>query len=202
VSAFASGTVGQTLTRMRGVWHDHVRVFDLSGAPLDADPSSGTPGAAPFDNLVYIDFDGRNYKQTNVTFRGRPQHMRTFTGVLEEGVLRFDRLGPSDPEHIGVSGGPGVLFFTGRRITEAWQRYAEPDCVRLLSPGMRTRTTLLYRGGEAVRTLTADGTRLARTARHRLAHDPRGIRGPVHEKRTETHVFSEPVTLSEEQRRA
>lgn len=189
--AFAPGTVGHTLSRMRGVWHDHVEIFDLSGKPLEEDPQSGTPGAAPFDNLVYVDFDGRIYKQTNVTFRGRPVHVRTFTGVLESGVLLFDRLGPSDPEHIGASGGPGVLFFSGRRVTEAWKRYAEPDCVRLIGSGERTRTTLLYRGGEAVRTLTAYGTRIAPTAERRVAIDPRGPDGPVHEGRSVTKVFAE-----------
>ena len=66
------GTVADTLTRMRGVWHDHVEVYDLAGNPLSEDALSGTPGPAPFDNLVYVDFDGFIYRQTNVTFRGRP----------------------------------------------------------------------------------------------------------------------------------
>ena len=183
------GSVAHTLGAMRGVWHDHVEIFDLSGRPLAADERSGTPGAAPFDNLVYIDFDGRNYVQTNVTFRGRPLHARTFRGRIEAGVLVFARLGPDDPEHIGVSGGAGVLFFNPRRVTEAWGRYHEPDCIRLLGPGVRTRTTLLYRDGVAVRTLTAHGNRLAPVADRPLAWDPRGADGAVHEAHRDTTVF-------------
>lgn len=186
---FPTGTVGHTLTLMRGVWHDHVEIYDLAGNPLAEDVHSGTPGAAPFDNLVYIDFDGERYRQTNVTFRGRPLHVRTFSGVLRDGVLEFDRLGPQDPGHIGVSGGVGVLFFIARTINESWQRYSEPDCVRLISPSERTRTTVLYRNGVAVRTLTANGYRLAPTADRRLADDPRGIDGAVHEISDDTRVF-------------
>jgi hypothetical protein len=186
---FPIGSVGHNLTSMSGVWHDHVEVFDLSGAPLQEDTASGTPGAAPFDNLVYIDFDGESYRQTNVTFRGRPLHVRSFRGTLQDGVLVFHRLGPDDPEHIGVSGGPGVLFYGARKVTEAWQRYAEPDCIRLLGPGQRTRTTLLYRGGVAVRTLTAMGTRVAPVADRRVPWDPRGTEGPVHDETRDTLVF-------------
>lgn len=186
---FVPGTVGHTLMQMRGVWSDHVEIFDLSGRPLPEDVKSGTPGAAPFDNLVYVDFDGERYQQTNVTWRGRPLHVRTFTGMLREGVLFFDKLGPDDPDHIGASGGPGILFFSGRRVTDAWSRYAEPDCIRLIAPGRRTRTTLLYRDGEAVRTLTAYGERIAVDPSRRLAWDPRGPEGPVHAPRSETQVF-------------
>lgn len=190
MTAFAVGTVGHTLAAMTGVWHDRVEVFELDGTPLGADERSGTPGPAPFDNLVYIDFDGERYTQTNVTFRGRPLHARTFRGVLRAGVLVFQRLGPEDPEHIGASGGPGVLFFHPRRVTDAWSRYHEPDCIRLLGPGTRTRTTLLFRDGVAIRTLTAHGQRLAPTANQRLPWDPRGPSGPVHEESRDTAVFA------------
>jgi hypothetical protein len=194
MKAFPIGSVGHTLTQMTGVWHDHVECFDLAGLPLAEDTASGTPGACPFDNLVYVDFDGVHYTQTNVTFRGRPFHARTFRGTLEDGVLVFNRLGPDDPEHIGVSGGPGVLVFNPRRVTEAWQRYHEPDFIRLLGPGQRTRTTLLYRNGVAVRTLTANGSRLAATAARRVAGDPRGHDGPVHEPHKDTEVFAKRST--------
>jgi hypothetical protein len=183
------GSVAHTLRAICGVWHDHVEIFDLGGQPLLVDDLSGTPGRAPFDNLVYVDFDGRDYVQTNVTFRGRPVHARTFRGRLVDGVLRFAPLGPDDPEHIGVSGGPGVLFFVPRRMTDAWRRYHEPDCIRLLGPGSRTRTTVLYRDGVATRTLTALGHRLAPSADRRLAWDPRGEGGPVHEAHKDTLVF-------------
>jgi hypothetical protein len=182
-------SVAETLTRMCGVWHDRVQVYDLAGRVLDADVWSGTPGQAPFENLVYIDFNGHAYRQTNVTIAGRPLHVRTFTGRLDDGVLVFDRLGPDDPEHIGLSGGPGVLVFAARRVTEAWCRYAEPDFIRLLGDDARTRTTLLYRGGAAIRTLTADGRRVAARGDRRVPIDPRGAVGPVHEPRRDTPVF-------------
>lgn len=188
-AVFPIGSVGHNLMLMRGVWHDHVEIFDLAGRPLAEDVHSGSPGAAPFDNLVYIDFDGHIYRQSNVTFRGRPLHTRTFTGQLVDGVLVFDRLGPDAPEHIGVSGGPGVLFFVARHQEAALQRYSEPDCIRLLSPHLRTRTTVLYRNGTAVRTLTANGSKIAPTANRRVPDDPRGPDGDVHEVRGATEVF-------------
>jgi hypothetical protein len=184
-----SGTVAHTLTLMSGVWHDHVEVFDLAGNPLAEDVHSGTPGAAPWDNLVYIEFDGEHYRQTNVTFNGRPLHVRSFAGRLIDGVLVFNKLGPEAPEHIGVSGGAGVLFFCPRAVDEAWQRYSEPDCIRLIGPGQRTRTTVLYRNGVAVRTLTAYGTKVAPLADRRVSWDPRGSDGPVHNLPSETQVF-------------
>lgn len=184
------GSVSHTLAAMRGVWHDHVEVFDLAGRPLATDEHSGTPGPAPYDNLVYIDFDGVEYRQTNVCFRGRPVHVRTFTGAVRDGVLVFSRLGPKAPEHIGVSGGPGVLFFSARRVDDGWRRYHEPDCVRLLGPGQRTRTTLLYRDGEAVRTLTATGARLSPVTDRRVAIDPRGAAGAPHAAPSSTEVWT------------
>ena len=183
------GSVGHTLSRMVGVWHDRVEIYSPSGELLSQDPASGTPGAAPFENLVYVSFDGVRYTQTNVAFRGRPLAVRTFSGRLEDGVLRFDSLGTDDPGHIGVSGGPGVLFFVAQELGQATQRYCEPDCVRLLGTSERTRTTVLYRGGRVVRTLTANGVRIAPTADQRVAWDPRGTFGPVHTAKEPTSVF-------------
>lgn len=188
---FPPGTVGHTLTRLCGVWHDHIEVFDLAGHPLAVDEYSGTPGASPWDNLVYIDFDGEIYRQTNVTFKGRPLHVRSFAGRLVEGVLVFNKLGPDAPEHVGVSGGPGVLFFCPRAVDAAWQRYSEPDCIRLIGASERTRTTVLYRYGVAVRTLTANGYKLAPVADPRVPWDPRGPEGPVHHFPSETLVFKD-----------
>lgn len=189
MTTVAIGSVTHTLAAMTGVWHDRVEVFAPDGCALGFDELSGTPGPAPFDNLVYVDFDGERYLQTNVTFRGRPVHTRSFAGRIVDGVLVFDRLGPDDPEHVGVGGGPGVLCFVPRRVTDAWQRYAEPDVIRLTANGVRTRTTVLYRGGSLIRTLTAHGTRIAPVADRRVAWDPRGIDGPVHQERVATEVF-------------
>jgi hypothetical protein len=189
---FPVGSVGHNLTLMCGVWHDHCEAFSPSGEPLAEDALSGTPGASPWDNLVYVSFDGESYRQTNVTFQGRPAHERTFHGKLVEGVLYFGKLGPDDPDHIGYSGGPGVLFFSGKHVTDAWQRYAEPDCIRLVGTSERTRTTLLYRNGVAVRCLTANGTRIAPVADRRVPWDPRGPEGPVHGEPKATLVFAKP----------
>lgn len=191
MSSFPLGSVGHSLTLMRGVWHDHIEAFNLDGSPLPHDPWSGAPGATPFDNLVYIDFDGETYVQTNVTFAGRPFHARTFTAQLRNGVLYFDKLGPEAPQHIGISGGVGVLWFLSQRNTdEALARYSEPDCITLDGFDRRTRMTVLYRHGQAVRTLTAKGVKLAPTAARRLAFDPRGADGPVHLSRSVTKVYA------------
>ena len=70
---FPIGSVGYNLLQLRGVWHDHIELYNLDGTPLDDDSSagSGTPGPGPFDNLVYIDFDGKDFSLTNVHIRGR-----------------------------------------------------------------------------------------------------------------------------------
>lgn len=191
-ASFPVGTVGHTLMAMRGVWHDHVEVFDLAGRALSHDNDSGTPGSVPFDNLVYIDFQGTEFRQTNVCFRGRPVQVKTFGGALRDGVLVFDPLGPDAPEHIATAAGPGVLFIGPRIVTDAWRRYHEPDCVCLHGPSHRTRTTLLYRDGKAVRTLHAKGVRLAPTAETRVPWDPRGPEGAVHALPHETTMFRRP----------
>jgi hypothetical protein len=143
--SFPAGSVGHALTLMCGVWHDHIELHHLDGAPLAHDPWSGAPGDVPFDNLVYIDFDGENYMQTNVTFAGRPVHARSFTAKLQNGNLYFDRLGPEAPQHIGISGalerlrtvrlgdsmapesqmGPLVHGLHRQRVADAVQRLAE-----------------------------------------------------------------------------
>ena len=187
---FPIGSVGHTLSRMVGVWHDRVEIFSPNGTPLDEDPVSGTPGPAPFENLVYVSFDGERYTQTNVAFRGRKLATRTFSGQLVDGILCFDSLGEHDPGHIGVSGGPNILFFVASKLELGTSRYCEPDCVRLLSPAERTRTTVLYRDGRVIRTLTAYGAKMAPTADQRLPCDPRGVHGPVHEEREATQVFA------------
>ena len=93
--SFKTGSVGHNLMLMRGVWHDHIELFELDGSPLNDDihQGSGSPGASPFDNLVYIDFDGHTLKLTNVHFRGRPVAAKSFVGQMKDELLVFDALG-------------------------------------------------------------------------------------------------------------
>ena len=187
---FAVGTVGYNLMRLRGVWHDHIELYNLDGTPLDDDTAagSGTPGPGPFDNLVYIDFDGEDFALTNVHIRGREPSAKTFRGKLVDGVLLFDELGPGAYQNIGMSGGPDILTFNARALGDATGVYMEPDFIIQTSPGERVRHTVLYRNGEALRTLTAHGTRLWPTCDRRHTLDPRGAEGDVHEP-----VFSSPI---------
>ena len=186
---FPLGSVGQMLRDMVGVWHDHITVQSLDGTLLAKDEYAGTSGDAPFDNLVYVDFDGEIYQQTNVTFRGRPLHWRSFTGVLRDGVMHFDNLGPNDPGHIGISGGPNMLIFCSAQYNDATMRYSEPDWIYFPAQGQRLRSTVLYRYGKAVRTLLAVGTRLSPVTSKRLDFDPRSADGPVHMERSVTTVY-------------
>lgn len=188
---FLPGTVGYLLMQMRGIWHDHLELCTLAGTPLNQDPFGMVAGGSPFDNLVYVEFDGEIYRQTNVTFRGRPLHVRSFTGRLLNGILHFDTLGPSDPGHIGVAAGHDTLIFVAQKIDDSLKRYAEPDFIRLIGMSERTRSTVLYRGGIAVRTLNVRGVKLSPTADCRHALDPRGLEGAVHETRSVTMAYQE-----------
>jgi len=185
------GGVAHTLSRMRGVWHEHVEVFAPDGRPLVEDTHSGSPGPAPYERLVYLDFDGQNYVQTNVSCGGRPLEVRTFRGLIRDGVLVFDRLGPDAPEHVGISGGPGVLVFCAREVDAAWQRYNEPDVIVLRGGGRRTRTTVLWRDGVVRRVLQAEGVQVSPRADRRASFDPRGAEGDVHDRPLPTRVFTE-----------
>ena len=187
---FPVGSVGYNLLQLRGTWHDHIELFNLDGTPLDDDSGAGagTPGPGPFDNLVYIDFDGVDFALTNVHIRGREPSAKTFTGKLRDNLLVFDPLGPGAYENIGMSGGPGILTFNARQLDRATGTYMEPDFIVLTAPGERLRHTVLYRDGKAVRTLTAEGTRLSPTCDKRHDLDPRGPEGEVHEA-----PFSSPI---------
>lgn len=183
-------SVRHTLMRMRGVWHEHIDLFDAAGRPLGEDTHSGSAGPAPYERLVYIDFDGENYKQTNVSCAGRPLEVRTFNGLLRDGVLVFDRLGPEAPEHVGISAGPGALVFCARELGAASQRYSEPDFLVMDAPNRRTRTTVLWRDGIVRRVLRAEGVLLSPRADRRVSFDPRGPEGDVHHRAAPTHVFT------------
>ena len=187
-SSFPIGSVAYNLDLMRGVWHDKCSLFELDGTPRFHDTQGGTPGASPYENLVYIDFDGENYRQTNVTFRGRPLHIRSFEAKVRDGILRFNKLGDGDGGHVGISGGIGILIFTPMLIDESWERYSEPDFI-CINGNTRTRNTMLYRDGKLVRTLSVVGQKLAPAADKRMSFDPRGEIGEVHDVQSVTEVF-------------
>ena len=189
---FPVGSVGYNLMLLRGTWHDHIELYNLDGTPLDDDSTagSGSPGPGPFDNLVYIDFDGEQLSLTNVHIRGRETAAKTFTGRMRDELLVFDPLGPGAYENIGMSGGPGILTFNARQLDPSTDVYMEPDFIMLTAPGERVRHTVLYRNGEAVRTLTAKGTRLWPSCDRRHPLDPRGEDGPVHEQPFSSSIWS------------
>ena len=120
--------------------------------------------------------------------------MRTFeSDLVADGsggaVLKFRRLGPEAPQHVGVSGGPGIIWF----VPESWNepglgRYSEPDHIRI-EGDRRWRTTVLYRHGPLVRTMFVDGTRLSTDTSRTHELDPRGPHAPVHELRDVTEHF-------------
>ena len=185
---FSIGSVGYNLNLMRGIWHDKLELFELDGTPRYYDTQGGKEGRSPFENLVYIDFDGENYRQTNVTFRGRPFHIRSFEAKLVDGILHFNKLGEGDSGHVGVSGGIGILIFTPNIIDESWMRYSEPDYISI-NGNTRTRNTMLYREGKLVRTLSVIGHKLSPVADKRMSFDPRGEIGSVHDLQSVTEVF-------------
>ena len=189
-SRFPVGSVQYNLSLLNGTWHDHVELFELDGSELSEDSLAGSPGESPFENLVYIDFDGERLSLTNVHIRGRAPSAKTFTGRMRDGLLVFDSLGPGAYENVGISGGPGILTFTARELGDATDVYAEPDFIIVTADGERTRHTVLYRNGKAVRTLTARGKRLDRECSVRHELDPRGPVGPVHEEPFKASIWA------------
>jgi hypothetical protein len=180
-------TVADNLRLFRGVWHDVVAAYHPDGTPMTDDVHGGTPGPMPYEQLVYLDLQDDRFIQTNVLLSGRPPHVRTFTGAIVDGVLRFDPLGLEAPTTIGVSGGPGVLVFLPESSTgEHMARFHDPDYIRHLGGDQRTRTTTLYRDGNLVRVLTVTGQRISHDPSVRVANDPRGTDGPPHERTTFT----------------
>ena len=189
----------QDLFAMVGVWHDHLTAWDTRGHALDHDPFGGVPGPFPYDNLVYCDFDGTVWTQTNVTFRGRDLAVRTFEADVADGTLTFRRLGPEAPEHVGVSGGPGLIWFVSRSLADpGLQRYCEPDLIRLEvpsdgSPARRWRTTVLWRDAELVRPMLVEGVRVSVDASRPHDGDPRGADAAVHQDRSVTEHYRGPA---------
>jgi hypothetical protein len=184
-------TLEADLVAMCGTWHDILSASGIDGSPIGYDPHGGVAGPFPYENLVYVSFDRATgaYTQTNVTFRGREPHARTFEADVADGVLRFRRLGPEAPQHVGVSAGAGLIWFVSESmLDEGLQRYCEPDFIRLTGD-QRTRDTALWRDGALVRTLHVAGTRLTIDESTRHALDPRGGHGQVHELRSSTTQY-------------
>ena len=177
------------LDSLRGVWHDELTAVDENGAPIAYDPHGGVPGEFPYEVLVYIDFDGRHFVQTTVVLSGRANAIRTFEADIVGDVLEFVPLGPGAPRIVGVSQGPGALWFVADTVAaESIQRYAEPDFIRV-DGDRRWRHTVLWRNGDLRRFLMVRGRRVSSdpTVRHDL--DPRGMAGPVHETRSEVEIY-------------
>jgi len=195
------------LASMVGVWHDVLTAYDTHGAALSDDPFGGVAGPFPYENLVYCDFDGITWTQTNVTFRGRPVHQRTFVADVADGTLAFRRLGPDAPLHVGVSGGPGLIWFVAESLAEPGvQRYCEPDLIRIDlppestgEPARRWRTTVLWRDGRLVRPMLVEGVRLTTDTSRLHELDPRGAVhdqpvAPVHGERSQTQQYLKELT--------
>ncbi len=181
------------LSAMVGVWRDHLVAYDLTGAVVDHDPHGGVPGPFPYDNLVYVDYDESTgqYLQTNVSIEGRDISVRTFEADVTEGTLRFRRLGPDAPHHVGVSGGPGLIWFVSERIDDpGLTRYCEPDLIRL-DGDSRWRTTVLWRDAVLVRPLLVTGTRISRETGDIHPLDPREPGTAVHGQRSVTRHYQE-----------
>ena len=184
-------TLVRDLLAMVGVWHDRLNANGVDGEPIADDPHGGVPGPFPYENLVYVDFDPDTgaYVQTNVTFRGREAHARTFEADVADGVLRFRRLGPDAPHHVGISAGPGLIWFVSESmLDDGLRRYCEPDFITV-SGDTRTRDTVLWRQGALARTLHVDGTRLTVDTSHRHDLDPRGPGVECHEIRSSTTQY-------------
>ena len=187
-----SDLLSVTLDTMRGVWRDELTAFGPTGEPLAWDDAGGVPGPFPYSNLVYVDFDGERFQQTNVVLAGRAFHQRSFTATVTGGVLRFDQLGPEAPVHVGVSGGPGIIWFVAEDLT---------------APGLRPlRRTRCHHGdrrpthpGHRAVAGRPAGSHHARRrhpthVRHdasRSTLDPRGVDHPVHGERSVTAQYQE-----------
>ena len=161
------------LLALVGVWHDVLVAYDDRSTALTEDPFGGVAGPFPYENLVYVDFDGSTYVQTNVTFRGRPFHTRTFEADVSDAQLAFRRLGPDAPLTIGVSGGPGLIWYVPQSLASPGvHRYCEPDLIRI-DGDRRTRSTVLWRNDVLVRPMLVTGTRLTADTTRFHALDPR-----------------------------
>ena len=179
------------LFAMCGVWRDTCRAYDPTGDEIYYDHAGGAPGEFPFDNLVYVDFDGERYLQTNVSVDRTTLQERTFGATVANACLTFDRLGPEAPRHVGHSGGPGLIWFVAADCGDPGLRnYCEPDLIRL-EGDRRWRNTVLWRDRSIARLLRVEGVRLSQDTAVRHQLDPRPP-GPVHGARSQTTHYQRP----------
>ena len=114
-----------SLSDLRGVWRDRLTAVDGSGRDVTHDPHGGVPGAFPYENLVYIDFDGERYVQTSVVSSRRDPAVRTFEARRNGETLVFTTLGPGAPNIVGISPVRGHLWFVADDIDPAvWKAAA------------------------------------------------------------------------------
>lgn len=178
-----------TLGALAGIWRDRLTAVDGSGNDVSYDPHGGIPGEFPYENLVYVDFDGECFRQTSVVLAGRAPAVRTFEAHRVGETLRFVPLGPGAPAIVGISPVRGHLWFVAEPIThEGISRYAEPDHIHV-EGDRRWRHTVLWRHGELVRVMHVAGERLARSATVRHESDPRGATGGVHDALSEVDMY-------------
>ena len=179
----------ETLGALVGVWRDHLSAVDQNGIAIAYDPHGGVPGEFPYENLVYIDFDGDNFVQTSVVLSGRDTAVRTFEAKRVDETLVFTPLGPGAPRIVGVSPVLGHLWFVADDIVhDGISRYAEPDHIRV-DGDHRWRDTVLWRHGTIVRVMHVRGELLTRDTSRRLDIDPRGVSGRVHDIRSEVEMY-------------
>jgi len=189
-------TLIDNLFSLRGVWREELSAVDENGDTISHDPYGGVPGAFPYQVLVYIDFDGARFAQTTVVLSGREPAVRTFEASVKADVLEFVPLGPGAPRIVGVSQGPGALWFVADTVAaEAIQRYAEPDFIRI-DGDRRWRHTVLWRNGALRRLLMVKGHRISPDTSVRHDLDPRGVDGPVHDLRSVVDIYSAKVKPS------
>lgn len=184
-----SSALVATLSDLRGVWRDRLTAVDGAGRVVNHDPHGGVPGAFPYENLVYIDFDGERFVQTSVVLSGREPAVRTFEARRRDDTLVFTPLGPGAPTIIGVSAVRGHLWFVADDIVhDGISRYAEPDHIHV-EGDRRWRHTVLWRHGALVRVMHVAGSLLSRDTSRRRDDDPRGVDGPVHDTRSEVEMY-------------
>ena len=104
---------------------------------------------------------------------------------MVDDVLTFRRLGPEAPEHVGVTGGPGLIWFVSRSLADpGLQRYCEPDLIRLGHPGgpNAARPPLAHHGVVARR--RTGSTHVGRGRPCQRRHDASPRMGPTGSRRS------------------